>query len=65
MEKYGATLFKTLIEGYLAVQDTTFIIRSMQPFNIYISEDATKMQFIDLLSISEKGTKARHTVMCM
>ena len=65
MEKYGATLFKTLIEGYLAVQDTTFMIRSMQPFNIYISEDATKMQFIDLLSISEKGTKARHTVMCM
>ena len=41
MEKHGATLFKTLIEGYLAVQDTPFMIRSMQPFNIHISEDAT------------------------
>ena len=64
MEKFGATLFKTLIEGYLAVQDTPFMIRSMQPFNIHISKDATELQFVDLVSMSEKGIKAQHAVMC-
>ena len=36
MEKFGATLIKTLIQGYLTMKESKITMRGLQPTTIYI-----------------------------
>ena len=62
MQMYGAQLFKTLLKGYLSLKETGMVMSSLQPSNIYISQDAKKVQFTDLISMTKEGIEAKHPV---
>ena len=60
VEKYGATLMKTLIQGYLTLRASKTALRGLQPTTIYISEGATRAHFVDLLSMTSWYTQPKH-----
>ena len=62
MEKFGATLIKTLIQGYLTMKGSKTAMRGLQPTTIYISEDATQAHFVDLLSMTSWYSKPKHPI---
>ena len=62
MEKFGATLIKTLIQGYLTMKESKTAMRGLQPTTIYISEDATQAHFVDLLSMTSWYVKPKHQI---
>ena len=62
MERFGATLMKTLIQGYLTIKKSRQVMRGLQPSTIYISEDATKVQFVDILSMTNYNEEPKNRI---
>ena len=55
MHKHGHTLFETLILAYLKLKDSGLVIRGIQPSTTYISQDAKKVQFCDLMAMTKEN----------
>ena len=61
---HGATLFKTLLNSYTLLKESGYVLSSMQPSNVYITQDAKELQFTDLLSMTKREEKAMHSIRC-
>ena len=61
---YGATLSKTMINAYLKLKRSGFVMRGLQPSTTFISEDARSMHFTDLLSATIMGIETKHEIRC-
>ena len=64
MQMHGTTLIRTLLTAYLKLKETDYVLSSMQPSNIYISEDAKEVQFTDLLSMTKSLEKTKYSIRC-
>ena len=61
---HGATLMKTIINAYLKLKSSGFVMRGLQPSTIFISEDAKEIQFTDLVSTTIIGVETKRNVRC-
>ena len=62
MQEYGATLMKSLIQGYTTLKKSTTVMRGLQPSMIFVSEDATQVQFADILSMARWDSEPKHQI---
>ena len=62
MQQRGAAVWDTLINAWLRLKHTGWVMRGLQPCTIYISKDAKEVQFVDLLSMTDMDAETTHPV---
>ena len=62
MQHYGNTIFKSLVGAYNSLKNMKVVIRGLQPTSIFLSEDATQVQFSDILSMVQDNHDDEHKI---
>jgi hypothetical protein len=62
MQDLGPRIIKSLLHGYVASKDIGLVLRGVEPRSVYISNDAKRINFSVMDSITRVDMNTKHPV---